>query len=90
MFVLSTQSADELDILHLTDYVMGTIPPKSSAKRPPRRKNRPKSDRAWFFKLFALRGMKATSSRCASSPICRRRMRRGDSLRAGKSRENRA
>ena len=57
IFVLSTQAADELDILHLADYVMGvsaeeivgapSTPPEEPTER----------DRAWFFKLFALRGV---------------------------------
>lgn len=57
LFVLSTQAADELDILHLCDYVMGveaadvvgasSAPPEEPTER----------DRAWFFKLFSLRGM---------------------------------
>ena len=58
IFVLSDQTADEMDILHLTDYVMGvsaeeivgvnSAPPDEPTER----------DRAWFFKLFSLRGMK--------------------------------
>ena len=56
VFVLSTQTADELDILHLCDHVMGveaadvvgapSAPPEEPTER----------DRAWFFKLFSLRG----------------------------------
>jgi hypothetical protein len=58
VFVLSTQAADELDILHLTDYVMGTtaaeiVGPQSA---PPEEST--EQDRAWFFKLFSLRGIK--------------------------------
>ena len=58
VFVLSTQSADELDILHLSDVVMGVdvidiVGPRSA---PP--EDQPtESDRAWFFKLFSLRGI---------------------------------
>lgn len=56
--VLSTQTADELDILHLCDYVMG-IPAADvvgAASAPP--DDAPtERDRAWFFKLFSLRGM---------------------------------
>jgi hypothetical protein len=56
-FVLSTQTADELDIIHLTDYVMGAEPaelvgPKNAPPEEPTQ-----ADRAWFFKLFSLRGM---------------------------------
>ncbi len=56
--VLSTQAADELDIQHLCDYVMGveaaqvvgrtSAPPEDGATE---------QDRAWFFKLFSLRGI---------------------------------
>jgi hypothetical protein len=57
LFVLSTQSADELDILHLTDYVMGIAPEDlvGPASAPPPGPS--DQDRAWFFKLFSLRGM---------------------------------
>ncbi|HEV2293107.1 MAG TPA: hypothetical protein VGR35_04580 [Tepidisphaeraceae bacterium] len=58
VFVLSTQTADELDIMHLCDYVMGapaaevvgadSAPPEDAATE---------RDRAWFFKLFSLRGI---------------------------------
>jgi hypothetical protein len=55
--VLSTQSADELDILHLTDYVMGATAAQvvGPASAPPEEPT--EQDRAWFFKLFSLRGM---------------------------------
>jgi hypothetical protein len=56
--VLSTQAADEMDILHLCDYVMGveaaavvgqaSAPPEDGATE---------RDRAWFFKLFSMRGL---------------------------------
>jgi hypothetical protein len=57
VFVLSTQTADELDIIHLTDYVMGVEPaelvgPKNAPPDEPTER-----DRAWFFKLFSLRGI---------------------------------
>ena len=58
VFVLSTQAADEIDILHLCDYVMG-VPAADvvgSASAPPE-DGATEKDRAWFFKLFALRGM---------------------------------
>jgi hypothetical protein len=57
LYVLSTQAADEMNILHLCDYVMGvsaaevvgrkSAPPEEAADR----------DLAWFFKLFSLRGI---------------------------------
>lgn len=66
VFILSTQSADELDILHLCDVVMGVDPadlvgqasapsdtPTASGER-----SRAEQERAWFFKLFSLRGIK--------------------------------
>ena len=57
LFVLSTQAADELDILHLTDYLMGVpaaevVGTASAPSEAPTER-----ERAWFFKLFALRGM---------------------------------
>jgi hypothetical protein len=63
LFVLSTQTADEMDILHLCDFLMGvearqvvgevSAPPEEPTER----------DRAWFFKLFALRGMDEQTER---------------------------
>jgi hypothetical protein len=57
VYVLSTQTADELDILHLTDFLMGAAPADvvGRASAPPDQPS--ERDRAWFFKLFALRGM---------------------------------
>ena len=59
VFVLSTQSADEIDILHLADYVMGVPAAElvGPANAPPS-EDPTEQDRAWFFKLFSLRGMK--------------------------------
>jgi hypothetical protein len=59
LFVLSTQTADEMDILHLTDYLMGVAPGDlvGAAAAPPA-DGPTERDRAWFFKLFALRGVK--------------------------------
>jgi hypothetical protein len=55
---LSTQTADEMDILYLADHVMqvpvteivagASAPPEGGATE---------RDRAWFFKLFSLRGV---------------------------------
>src|SRR5262245_52921566 len=56
--VLSTQTADEMDILHLCDFIMG-IPSAEivgEASAPP--DDPTERDRAWFFKLFSLRGIK--------------------------------
>jgi hypothetical protein len=56
IFVLSTQAADEMDILHLCDYVMGVPAAEvvGAASAPPEEPT--ERDRAWFFKLFSLRG----------------------------------
>lgn len=56
-FVLSTQAADEMDILHLCDYVMGVDAADivGAASAPPDAPT--EQDRAWFFKLFSLRGL---------------------------------
>lgn len=58
VFVLSTLTADEMDILHLCDYVMGASAAEvvGEASAPP--EDQPaERDRAWFFKLFSLRGI---------------------------------
>jgi hypothetical protein len=57
VFVLSTQTADELDILHLSDYLMGVDAAAivGAASAPPE-EGATEQDRAWFFKLFSLRG----------------------------------
>jgi hypothetical protein len=57
IFVLSAQSADEMNIAYLCDYIMGVpaaeiVGPKSA---PPDEAT--EGDLAWFFKLFSLRGM---------------------------------
>jgi hypothetical protein len=57
LFVLSTQSADEMNIAYLADYVMGVpaaeiVGPASAPPDEPTER-----DLAWFFKLFSLRGM---------------------------------
>src|SRR5690606_34895415 len=58
IFVLSTQAIDEMNILHLADYLMG-VPPEEivgEASAPPEAPT--EQDLAWFFKMFALRGVK--------------------------------
>ena len=57
VFVLSTQTADELNISYLSDYVMGVtaadiVGPRSAPPEEPT-----EQDLAWFYKLFSLRGM---------------------------------
>jgi hypothetical protein len=59
VFVLSTVTADQMDILHLCDTVMGVessrvVGPASAPGDEPT-----EQERAWFFKLFALRGIEA-------------------------------
>ena len=58
IFILSTQTADEIDIIHLTDYLMSVGPAAvvGEASAPPE-DGATERDRAWFFKLFSLRGM---------------------------------
>ena len=57
VFVLSTLAADEMDILHLCDYLMGVPAAEvvGTASAPPDEPT--ERDRAWFFKLFSLRGI---------------------------------
>jgi len=58
LFVLSDQSADEMNIAYLCDYVMG-VPAADvvgAASAPPAEEPT-EQDLAWFFKLFSLRGM---------------------------------
>ncbi len=57
LFVLSTVTADEIDILFLSDHVMGVGPESlvGPAAAPPDEPT--EQDRAWFFRLFSLRGM---------------------------------
>lgn len=57
VFVLSTQAADEMDILHLSDYVMGIDAAEVVGAKNAPPEERTEQDRAWFFKLFALRGI---------------------------------
>ena len=57
IFVLSAQSADEINIAYLSDYVMGVSAAEivGRAAAPP---NEPaERDLAWFYKLFSLRGI---------------------------------
>ncbi len=57
VFVLSTQTVDEMDILHLCDYVMG-VPAADVVGDASAPGDEPtEADRAWFFKLFSLRGV---------------------------------
>ena len=58
LLVLSTQTADEINIAYLADHIMG-VPAADvvgAASAPPDEPS--EQDLAWFFKLFSLRGMK--------------------------------
>jgi len=57
LFVLSTQTADEINIAYLCDYVMGVAPAQivGAASAPPH--DPTERDLAWFYKLFSLRGI---------------------------------
>ncbi len=57
IFALSTQTADEINIAYLSDYIMGVaaadiVGPASAPPDEPTER-----DLAWFFKLFSLRGI---------------------------------
>jgi hypothetical protein len=58
LFVLSTQSADEMNIAYLCDYIMG-VPASEivGARSAPPEDQPTERDLAWFFKLFSLRGV---------------------------------
>ena len=59
LFVLSTQSADEININYLAEDVMGRSTEElvGPASAPPA--DAPtEQDLAWFFKLFSLRGVR--------------------------------
>lgn len=57
VLILSTQTADEINISYLADYVMGINAAElvGAASAPPE-DGATDHDRAWFFKLFSLRG----------------------------------
>jgi hypothetical protein len=57
VYVLSTQSADEINIKYLSDYVMNVSAEEivGEASAPP--EDPTEQDLAWFYKLFSLRGV---------------------------------
>ena len=59
LYVLSTQTADEVNIAYLADHVMGVRPADlvGAASAPPD-DGATEQQLAWYFKLFALRGMR--------------------------------
>ena len=56
LFVLSTQTADEINIAYLADHIM-SVPVEDLVGRQSAPPEASESDLAWFFKLFSLRGM---------------------------------
>lgn len=58
LFVLSTQTADELDIRYLCDYIMERPIEELVGPASAPGENATEQDRAWFFRMFSLRGMK--------------------------------
>jgi hypothetical protein len=57
LFVLSDQTADEMNIAYITETIMGATP-ADLVGRPSAPPDDPtEHDLAWFFKLFSLRGM---------------------------------
>ncbi|MEM7808324.1 MAG: hypothetical protein AAF561_09460, partial [Planctomycetota bacterium] len=60
LFLLSTLAVDEMDILHLCDTLMSVpavdVVGRASAPDPDD-ESPPESERAWYFKLFSLRGV---------------------------------
>jgi hypothetical protein len=68
LFLLSTQTADEINIAYLADTIMGVSPEtlvgKASAPPEDGEGGGPTdADLAWFFKLFLLRGIVGTTER---------------------------
>ena len=57
IFVLSTLTADQMDILHISETVMGVDAAKLVGSASAPGDDPSEEDRAWFFKLFSLRGM---------------------------------
>jgi hypothetical protein len=63
LYVLSTHTADEINIAYLADHIMNTPAAEvvGEASAPPDAPT--DQDLAWFFKLFSLRGMKEGEER---------------------------
>ncbi len=57
LYLLSTQSADEINIAYLSDYVMGVPAAEIVGEKSAPPDDAVESDLAWFFKLFSLRGI---------------------------------
>jgi hypothetical protein len=57
LFVLSTQTSDEINIAYLCDTIMGVSPEQLVGVKSAPPDEPTERDLAWFFKLFSLRGM---------------------------------
>jgi hypothetical protein len=57
IFVLSTQTTDEMNIAFLTDQIMGVSPAELVGNAAAPSDAPTERDLAWFFKLFSLRGI---------------------------------
>ena len=57
IFVLSTQTADEMNIQHIADHIMGATAADIVGESSAPANGASESELAWFFKLFSLRGM---------------------------------
>lgn len=63
IYVLSTQTADEMDIQHLCDFIMGIPAAEIVGEASAPGDSPTERDRAWFSKLFSVRGMKDKTER---------------------------
>jgi hypothetical protein len=57
IFVLSTQTADEINIAYLCDHIMGVSAAEVVGRKSAPPEEPTEQDLAWFFKLFSLRGV---------------------------------
>ncbi|HEY8748524.1 MAG TPA: hypothetical protein VIM11_11160 [Tepidisphaeraceae bacterium] len=57
LFVLSTQTADEINIAYICDHIMGVNAAEVVGKKSAPPEEPTEQDLAWFFKLFSLRGI---------------------------------
>ena len=57
VYLMTTQTADEINIAYLTDTIMGVSPAELVGKKSAPPDEPSEDDLAWFFKLFSLRGI---------------------------------
>jgi hypothetical protein len=57
LFVLSTQTADEINIAYLSDHIMGRSAAEIVGRTSAPPEGPSEQELAWFFKLFSLRGI---------------------------------